>query len=270
MLFLVLILIGFNESDPSISSTQQSPDTASITLTQINFWCVNPSLPNGIDVLESAESVEIAFTQGGQVQLFDPNTAQVTSAGSMPPGAQYSYGVAFGDNSDSPPLCLIHSYGYQMFYSTDWFVTWDSAPSTIGNCADLDFDGSHFWAANFSDTLYRFQPGGSIQAITLNPPLANPHCICVFPYQSSFGIAVKGNNGPHIVFYTWNGSTLDYLGSAYCPGEDESGLAFSEVRNSMFYISETMSGNELLYEFALTIESVSLENSTWGSIKSAF
>jgi hypothetical protein len=75
-------------------------------------------------------------------------------------------------------------------------------------------------------------------------------------------------NTHNFYFYSYNGSTLDYIGSAACPSTCSSsyGLTYSETSGNLFWAFNN--GGYRIAEVSFTITSLSRD--TWAGIKTSF
>ncbi|MCD4847122.1 MAG: hypothetical protein K8R76_02905 [Candidatus Aegiribacteria sp.] len=275
LLFTVYSLLATAVIAFASSSEGAQDDTDAITLTVVNHWPIYECSVYGLDVWENGSSMGVAFCTYDSDSLlsFDPEDwNNISSLGPLAASNNNSYGVAVNDNLTSPPVWVTSNMNDTLFYTDDNFVTWNSFnhPGGGTQAYDMDFDGSHYWVTNGSNSVTRFQISGSSQNFTLHELGGTARLLCVFPYQLSFGLAVARRTGL-LHFYSWNEASLDYLGNCDFPTGywDSYGLAFSESRDTMFWSYSTASGIPCIYELNLGIE-VSLNHSTWGAIKASY
>ena len=157
-----------------------------------------------------------------------------------------------------------------LYYTDDYGSSWSTVANPSGNAArGMDFDGTDFWCSNATSGVIRFQPGGSQEVIALPEVPSQMSGVTTFPYMGDIGLCVTTYNTLNFYFYSWDGSTATYLGSAACPASCSSsyGLAYSDDRGTIFWSYN--SGGYQIAEVDFDID-VALDRMTWGEIKATF
>ena len=248
------------------------PEQDDITLSIVNTWVVSwASQCLGMDCWESGGTMLIVFASRNDVQLnsLDPATGTGGGTQNLDPVNINCFGVVY-NNEPGSPLWHTNDWSIPILYYTTDFLTWSVTPNPSGTAGrGMDFDGTDYWIANGEDGVYRFQPGVSQEAISLPEVPTQISGLTTFPYQGDVGLAVTTYNTHNIYFYSWDGSTMSYLGNAACPVSVSSslGLAYCATRNTIFWSYN--SGNYSIAEFEFDIE-LSFENATWTEIKASF
>ena len=124
----------------------------------------------------------------------------------------------------------------------------------------------------YSHILYVFDIAGTVSdSWTLSELPSGNACGCsVFPFGADLGIVIGGYQYPDFYFYSFDGSTLEFLGSAPVPQSAVSsyGISWSDLTQSFYWIYRDSSIFRLC-EFTVEFE-VTLDQSTWGAIKTEF
>jgi hypothetical protein len=131
----------------------------------------------------------------------------------------------------------------------------------------MDFDGSDYWITNSYIGVCRFLPGTGAELIAL-PKVTNRLAgLTVFPLNGDMGLDLTACNTTTMWFYSWDGTNMTFIGTADSPAacSYSYGLAYCEERDTIFWSYEE-GVNLYISEIELAI--TSLEQSTWGSIKS--
>lgn len=278
VLFTVLCIaaLGFAANDgcnESSISVNRVPATDAVTLTVVNdFSLSGKSL--GIDVFEGSGYTYILGTDNVNmyVQAWDAGTGG--ALGTLPLDAANTscFGIAWNNDLTTDAYYTDDWANSNLFYTEDFGVTWTTTANPAGtNARGMDFDGTDYWTTNADGGgLWRFQPGVGQENISIPEVPSQPSGLAVFPYMGDLGVAVTTYNTHNIYFYSWDGSTMSYLGSAACPISVYSsyGLSYSENTGNLFWTYAPTSGTYKLAEISFTITSLSRD--TWAGIKTAF
>jgi hypothetical protein len=258
----------------SFVSVNTAPDqgTDGITLTLLNtFDPVTKAL--GLDVFESTGSTYVlgVNNENDIVQAYDAYTGSPLGTLPLDPGNPNAFGVAWNNDPTNDTYYTDDWNVSTLFYTDDFGVSWTTVANPAGTDArGMDFDGTDYWTTNGDGGgLWRFQPGVTQSNLPIPEVTDQPSGITTFPYEGDVGVAVTSYDVHNIWFYVWDGSTFEYLGSAPCPASCSSsyGLAYSENTGTMFWSYN--SGGYKISEFSFDIE-VSLQQDTWGAIKTVF
>jgi hypothetical protein len=139
----------------------------------------------------------------------------------------------------------------------------------------MDFDPSlNIWEIDAaSHTLYVFDIAGTVsESWTLSELPAGNACGCsVFPFGADQGVIIGGYSFLDYYFYSFDGSTLEYLGAAPVPQSinNSYGISWSDFTQSFYWIYKDPGSNFRLCEFTVEFE-VTLDQSTWGAVKAGF
>ena len=138
----------------------------------------------------------------------------------------------------------------------------------------MDLDPSlNIWEIDTeSHMLYVFDLSGTVsESWTLSElPSGNASACSVFPFGSDLGVIIGGYGFPDFYFYSFDGSTLEFLGSSPVPqsASNSYGISWSDLTQSFYWIYRDDSIFRLC-EFTVEFE-VTLDQSTWGAIKTEF
>ena len=162
-----------------------------------------------------------------------------------------------------------------LFNSIDLGVSWTAYTNPAGQEGrgmDVDYSTSLVWQTYSTTDLVSFShlsPSGDF------------HDVSGVVTDHMSGLAVYENGGDHWLFVTgynidWAyifdlDNNLDYIGTAdfpYTTVEKSYGLTYDDTRDTFFWSFKNTSDNVYLIE--LELEETALEQSTWGTIKSAF
>jgi len=279
-LFYVLILatLAFADDDGCTEfGATINPHTAGnddITLTLINNWTLtNKAL--GLDIFEGPGQFYVLGADNVKdwIQYYDAISGLPLTTIPLDAGNPYCFGLAWNNDSDTDTYYTDDWSNTNLFYTDDFGVSWTTVPNPAGsNGRGMDFDGTDYWITNGQGGgLYRFQPGAGQENIAIPDVPTQPSGLAVFPYGSNLGVAITCYGTYNIYFYEWNGSTMDYIGSAACPvpGITSSfGLAYADTNGHFYWSFKLGSSDYHLAEFSFEI--TALERSSWGAIKSSF
>jgi len=279
-LFLILFLVPFavlaNEdgcTETGVGITPSPGGSDVITLTVLDTWTPSwASQALGLDVWETGSAVNVIFSSRNDMQINSLNPVTGVSAGTIDLDAANGncFGVAWNDDLTTP---IYHTDDWTdnvLYYTDDYGSSWSTVANPAGNAGrGMAFDGTDYWITNSSTGVYRFQPTVGAEAITLPEVPTQLSGVAVFPYNGDLGLVVTTYNTLNWYFYSWDGTTATYLGSAACPASCSSsyGLGYSADRETIFWSYN--SGGYQISEVDFDID-VALDRMTWGEIKATF
>lgn len=280
MKYLLLVLVfaafaiaddnGCNSTEMCINPQGSSSDAVSLTL--LNNWTLADKAL-GLDVFIDGSTVYILGADNvlDIVQAYDVAGAP---QGSMPldPANDSCFGVVWNNDPDTDTYYTDDWSDAVLYFTDDFGSSWSTEPNPAGSAArGMDFDGTDYWCTSGTGGgLWRFQPGVGQENIAIPEVTTQPSGLTVFPYGGNLGIALAAYNDNSIYFFEWDGSTMNYLGSASCPVANSGsyGLGYSIASNTIYWAFKDASSVYHLAEFSFSI--TSLERSSWGSIKTSF
>jgi len=255
------------------SSHIEFQDTDAVSLTVVNSFETGRNAL-GLDLFSAPAVNQIIAVCRDSLKIFTYELdGSVAASISLDPANTNCFGFAWNDNIDS------RVYNTNNWSSTDLYTSENLGDSwtTSANPAEhqgrgMDFDGTDFWQTGADQTVWRFQPGGAAEEITVPGISGSLSGLTTFPYGGNMGIVVAVYGTYNLYFYEWDGSSLSSLGSAACPGTDidlSLGLTYNPVTGNMHWSYLNTSGDYIIVEYTFDI-SAALERSSWGSIKSSF
>ena len=284
-MLLVLMAVGVclayaPDEGPAVSefSRRLAPelDDYSITITSEN----NISLPwagslRGCDYADTYGELLVTDYSADSLFSVDPTTGDKSPGLACPAGVPQVLGI-----------CIYQAPGGNYFYINDWASGPDiyeyytgtgnwtlafSNPSPEPRGMDMDED-NYIWEIDAdSHMLYMIDLTGSVvDSWTLSELPSGYACgVSVFPYNGDMGVVVGGYYFDNFYFYMYDGSSLEYMGSAPVPQSYSSsyGVSYSMDTDSFYWIYTT--GTYYMCEFTVDIEEA-LVPTTWGEIKSSF
>jgi hypothetical protein len=271
----VVALVAANEDGDfcgGSASCVPNPGTDQISLTLVNDWTLSGK----------ALGLDVFFTMAGAIILGADNNLNIVQAynSSGVPQASLSLnssnGSCFGvswNNDVRNDFYLTNDWDNgSLFHTENFGGTWTYFTNPAGtNGRGMDFDGTNYWETNGpGGGVWRFVPGGSQENIPLAEPPGNTSGLTVFSTGTNSCLAITCYTTHNFYFYSWDGSSMTYLGSAPCPvsGITSSfGLAYNDYNGNMLWSYKKGSVYHLA-EFSFTI--TSLSRSSWGSIKTSF
>ena len=264
---------GCNEIGSGAGSHSAGGDD--ITLVLVNDWVIAEKAL-GLDIFEDGGSAFFILGADNNLDILQAYDATSgTPLGALPlSGANGScFGLAWNNDVANETYYTDDWAGTDLFFTDDFGSTWSTYPNPAGiNGRGMDFDGADYWITNGNGGgLWRFQPGVGQENIAIPEVPTQPSGVTVFPNGSNIGVAVTTYNTLSIFFYEWNGSTLAFIGSAPCPASGVAssyGLAYAETNGNIFWSYRDTSDNFRIAEFSFDL--VSLEQTSWGAIKSSF
>ena len=273
LLVLVFAMLAFANNDGCTevvpgSSLQGSDD---ITLVLINDWvlaekALGLDIFDGVYILGADNNLDI-------IQAYDAATCAPLGFLPLDPANGSCFGLAWNNDATNDTYYADDWANSNLFFTDDFGSTWSTYPNPAGSSArGMDFDGTDYWTTNGNGGgLWRFQPGVGEQNIAIPEVPTQPSGVTVYPYGSNVGVAVTSYDTHNIFFYEWDGATLAFIGSAPCPvpGIGSSyGLAYSEDNGNIYWSYRDAAYAYHIAEFSFDL--VSLEQTSWGAIKSSF
>jgi len=255
-------------NDTGIGSV--SPGSDAVSLTLVNDWTQTHQVL-GLDAV--GDSILSAYPGDSKLQFFNRTTGAPTTTMPLSSSNGSCFGVVWNNNLTTPVYHTNDWVSSNLFYTEDSGTTWTTLTAPNGNNArGMDFDGTDYWCTNGSGGgLWKFQPGGAKLAVAIPEVPTQPSGLAVFPYEGNLGVAVTSYSTLNFYFYSWDGSSMTYLGSAPCPGTALSssyGLTYLPANQHLYWSYRDTSDNYHLAELSFSI--TSLARSSWGAIKTSF
>jgi len=247
--------------------------TDAVTLTLLNDWILAEKAL-GLEYYDDTSDYILGVDNNlDQIQAYDPATG--SPAGTMPldPGNDNCFGVAWNNLA----------YPDDEYAANDWTVsnlfyhdgsswnTYTNPAGTMGRGMD-HYDG-YFWQTDRDGaSVWRFQLGGSSEELSV-PEVPTPLSgLTVYPRSGGgLNVLVNAYYSSVVYVYFYDGGPLVYEGTAAYPVssfQSSFGLAFDEATGTLFWSWKDASNFYHLAE--LSIDGVSLQQSTWGTIKYSF
>ncbi len=225
-------------------------------------------------------------TQDGSSQLvLVDNTSSLVRAVSMGSGspvwtfANPGFNI-FGCVHDWPA-----SYGWyantwansNMHYrsGSSWGVPFANPAGTYGRGMDYQNSGDYIWETYSSSSthrLYRITDTGSSTYWNLGTLVPSQMSgLAVFPYNGNLGIFITCYGGQDWFLFEYTGSTMYYIGTG-SPGlssfTSSYGMTYHPDTDTFFWSYVVYGSNRWIAE--ISFSESSLQQSTWGSIKTQF
>lgn len=270
MLSLALATAILQPGSPAGLSEASGPEYI-LTVTG-NWEVINVVDPRGIDFIDQSYVPWVA----------DIGTGKLMHGSSWNPGLMFE-GPAMPETCDmARDLASTGAYGETAcsVYLNDsevdsiffGYYSWQTLPNPAGyNGYGMDCDQfGYFWEAR-EDYIYRFEPGGTIQAFSFHVPRTGPWGVATYPMGGpQTGVAVSYSYDHVIEFYSFQPiSDWTYLGHGIVPWGYFGcyGLDYDPGSGSFFMLVLGTSCWELL---RISSTFVGLQQDTWGSIKAVF
>lgn len=249
-------------------------------------WAVTLTSENNVSLTwaGSLRGCDYADTYG-ELLVTDYNADQVISVDPVTGDQNYTI--------DCPPevpqvlgVCQYQEPSTNLMYINDWqngtdiyeydvvAGSWSLAfANPVVEPRGMDFDEDEYmWQIDAdSHVLYQIDLTGSVMDSWTLAELPDGYAcgLSVFPYEGDMGVIVGGYYYDDFYFYLYDGSNMEYMGSAPVPQSASSsyGVSYSMDTDSFYWIYR--SGDYYMCEFTADIEE-SLTPTTWGQIKSGF
>ncbi len=170
--------------------------------------------------------------------------------------------------------CFVDSEMY--YYSSGtWNVAFTNPAGDNGRGMDFQNDGNYIWetysSGNKRNRIYRIDETGAYNFYSVPDVPGQMSGLTIFPYNNNLGIFVTSYHWQEWFLYEFDGSSMTYKGSGN-PGVSgfsfSFGLAYHPDTDTFFW-------SYMVYDTFWWIAEVefintSLEQSTWGSIKTQF
>lgn len=256
------------------SVNPHSPGTDGVTLNMLNNWSV-PEMALGLDIFENASEFYVLSVDevNDRIQAYIATTGTPVGTLDLDAANISCFGIAWNNDSTDDTYYTNDWNLSHLFFTDDLGSSWTTTPNPAGPLGrGMDFDGVDYWQTDRDGgCVWRFLPGVGSQSIAIPEVSGQISGLTVFPNGSNLGIAVITYATYNIYFYEWDGSTMSYLGSAACPASSihlSLGLAYAETNGHLYWSYVDTSSNYHLTELSFAI--TSLEQSSWGAIKSSF
>ncbi len=284
ILFLLTLITGACFAlDPDAGPV--SPKVNNPVPQETDDWIVNITSVNDVSMAWGTDLRDCDFFEGelfvtdftlDSIFAANPNTGAKTFGMPCPSQIPQVLGI-----------CCYSISGESLIYINDWdsdteiykYSTvsgWSYAfDNPSAEPRGMDFDPSlNIWEIDAnSHILYVFDISGAVsESWTLSELPSGNACGCsVFPFGSDLGVIIGGYTYPDFYFYSFDGSTLEYLGAAPVPQSASSsyGISWSDLTQSYYWIYKDSSSTFRLCEFTVEFE-VALDRTTWGAIKAEF
>ena len=273
LLLLILTVLAYADNDgcTEIGPGSSLPGTDDIVLVLLNDW-VLAEKALGLDIFNGVYILGVDNVNM-YVQAYDATTCAPLGTLPLDPANASCFGIAWNNDATNDTYYTDDWTATNLFFTDDFGSTWSAEPNPAGNSArGMDFDGTDYWTTNGNGGgLWRFVPGVGQDNIAIPEVPTQPSGVTVFPMGSNVGVAVTAYQTLSIFFYEWDGATLSFTGSAPCPAASvyrSYGLAYAETNGNIFWSYQDNSSNYHIAEFSFDM--VSLEQSSWGAIKSSF
>ncbi|MCD4701905.1 MAG: hypothetical protein K8S24_08630 [Candidatus Aegiribacteria sp.] len=262
-------------SNPLVPET----DAWTITLTSVNDVSMSwgTSL-RGCDYVDNYGFLFVTDYTTNEIYMVDPSTGIAVDTLACPAQVPQVLGVCqYSPGTEN--FVWINDWQYCMdVYEYSTLSGWSFAfgNPAIAEPRGMDMDPSlNIWEIDASShILYVFDTSGSVyHSWTLTELPSDYPCGCsVFPLGSDLGVVIGGYAYPDFYFYCFDGSNLEYMGSAPVPQSiDKSyGVSYSYDTDSFYWVYTDPGTNFNLCEFTGEFISTALEQDTWGAIKAGF
>ncbi len=272
MLCVTAMVFANDDGCTEILSSSSLPSTDGITLSVLNTFSPG-QMSLGMDIYEGSSSTLAlaANPNSDMIQFYDASSGSPQASMDLSSANTNCFCAAFNDDLTNEVYYTDDWNNNNLFYTDDSGSTWATVTSPVlDEGKGMDFDGTDYWITDFSLEVCRFQPGGSYEMLSTPQIPSQLSGLTVFPYNGSICLAVTAYSTLNIWFYTWNGSTLSFMGSAPCPGSPQKsyGLAYSESRGTIFWSYKNSSEQFEIAELSFDI--TALSRNTWAGIKTSF
>lgn len=286
-LLLVLLLItgacfafdpdGGPPSGEVGQSFEAGTDDWIITLTSINdvsmSWGVNL---RGCDYSDTLGGLLITDYSEDTIYVVNPSTGLPELTLACPSEIPQPLGICSYEDGNELLIYLNDWDSVMDVWEWSSFTFWSYAfgnPSVEPRGMAMDTDNTIWEMQASPQVLYHLDLTGSVLGSwTLSGVPSTYACACsVFPFYGDLGILIGGYAYTDFYFFVWDGANLESIGIAPVPQSIGSsyGVTYREATDSFYWVYKSPGGEFRLCEF--TAEFVeSLDQSTWGAIKSTF
>jgi|WetSurMetagenome_2_1015567.scaffolds.fasta_scaffold22747_2 hypothetical protein len=269
---------GFREQGVPIVPRHDAPDNL-VSLSVIETWTLPVSQILGLDWYYWEDGyIVFASSSEDRVYRWDANLENLYGYTDTMDTNALAYGVAAGPNGSYFATNDFGNSWMYMWWPAPGGAAWEPHPNPAGsNGRDMewDHDNNVFWEAATSGStrmVYRFLYDTSYTTYTLTQPGGQLSGLAVFYPSGVTTLAVTCYSDLHIYFYQFNGSSLNWIGTADCPAvpglSQSCGLCYAHSRGTMYWSWLDTGGVYHLTE--LGIGNLGLQPSTWGIIKTLF
>ena len=241
------------------------------------------TLVNTISVPSASHILGINMQSGSNEFGMIDNTSDFIRGINCETGAEVwtveiNYGATMqkiGTAHDWPPAYGWYLNGWSdsdthFFEGGTWSVPFSNPAGTSGRGMSYDANSGYLWetyTSGASYMLYRIAGDGSSTSypVTSSGQLSG---VATFP-NGNLRLVFTAYYDPSFYFYEFNGSSLDYMGSAATgiPVTTSLGLTYSDSRDTFFWSYQDGSGYHVAeFSYSLGV----LEQETWGAIKAQF
>jgi len=259
--------------------SQPSTDDWTITLTPVSDVAITGGGPEmrDIDYLENYDVLLVTDLDLDSIGSINTTTGVYSSGIAAPPSMGDICGIAYhylgGSNNlyingwnTTPDIWYVYT-GDQTWYNA--FSNPVSGPRGMAQDTNTDL-----WQISADHSLYRCDLSGTLLNTFLLSELPSGTSMgCgVFPFGSNIGIIVGGYFMFDFYIYVFDGSNLEYIGSIPVPlaCNESYGIDYDNNTGIFYWLYEDAGWIYRLSSFYLTFVETSLEQTTWGSIKTIF
>ena len=158
-----------------------------------------------------------------------------------------------------------------IYLSGPWAVSFPNPAGTLGRGMDYNNDTDMLWETYSSSGVWRIDVSGSGTFYSTPEVPGQISGLAVFPFHGNLGVALCFYSTPGWLFYEFDGSNLTYYGSADLglgSFDGSRGLTYNAGSDTFFY-SYIVYGT-LRWIMEVSWMETSLEQNTWGAIKTSF
>ncbi len=273
---MVLSSVCFSDTDGNMGMqsviTESGSDAFSLTL--IDDWTLSGKAL-GLDIYDGASDYVLGADNNLDViQAYEVGTGAIAGTLDLYTDNDACFGIAWNLEPDPDDEYVTNDWVNPVLYHTDDFGTsWDTFSNPASSSGrGMDYYDGYYWETNTSgQSVYRFQLGGSFQEFSVPEVPLYLSGITVIPSGGDIYLLIASYNSTSAYLYYYDGSTLSYEGSATFPVASMAnsfGLAYYEVSGTLYWSYKDNSDNYHLTQLGMS--GLSLESTTWGSIKNSF
>jgi hypothetical protein len=278
LLFVLLAVssVCFSDMDgnPGTQSASSGTGSDAFSLTLIDDWTLSGKAL-GLDIYDGASDYVLGADNNLDiVQAYEVGTGTIAGALDLSASNDACFGIAWNLQPDPDDEYVTNDWVNPVLFHTDDFGTnWDTYSNPASSSGrGMDYYDGYYWETNTSgQSVYRFQLGGSFQELSVPEVPLYLSGITVIPSGGDIYLLIASYNSTSAYLYYYDGSTLSYEGSATFPVASMAnsfGLAYYEVSGTLYWSYKDNSDNYHLTQLGMS--GLSLESTTWGSIKSSF